>query len=224
MRFSIPFPQLLRRALVTCLGLLVFAFGNYLTVKANIGQAAWNVLNMGLSNVLPLTFGQITIFVSVIVILLDILMREPIGLGTILNGVLVGAFYDAFDAIDLVPVIRNPILGFFVLVVGMVIMAAAHKIYMSPCLGCGPRDTMMVGIGKYLRKVPMGVVSVIISLAVVLAGWLMGGDVGIGTIFYLLCNGFVLQVVYNALRFEPRNLKHLSLLDLVSRGEVQASE
>lgn len=223
MRFTVPFPQLLRRALVTSFGLLVFALGNYLTVKANIGQAAWNVLNMGLSNVLSLTFGQITIFVSGIVILLDILMREPIGLGTILNGLLVGTFYDVFDAMGLVPVIQNPLLGFLVLVVGMVIMAAAHKIYMSPCLGCGPRDTMMVGIGKYLRKVPMGVVSVIISLAVVLAGWLMGGDVGIGTIFYLLCNGFVLQVVYNALRFEPRDLEHLSLLQLVSRKEETAN-
>ena len=219
MRFSVPFPQLLRRALMTSFGLVIFAFGNYLTVKANIGQAAWNVLNMGLSNVLPLTFGQINIVVSGIVILLDLLMREPIGLGTILNAVLVGTFYDVFDRIGVVPVIEHPILGFAVLVIGMVIMAAAHKIYMTPCLGCGPRDTMMVGIGKHLRRAPMGVVSILISLAVVLAGWVMGGDVGFGTIFYLLCNGFVLQVVYNAMKFEPRNLKHLNLMQLVERKD-----
>ena len=41
MRLSVPFPQLLRRALMTSFGLVIFAFGNYLTVKANIGQAAW---------------------------------------------------------------------------------------------------------------------------------------------------------------------------------------
>ena len=222
MRLSMPFSQLLRRTLVASFGLFVFAVGNFLTVKANIGQAAWNVLNMGLSKVLPLTFGQITIFVSAMVILLDILMKEPIGLGTILNGVLVGTFYDIFEAMHIMPVIQDPIVGFVVLVLGMVIMAAAQQMYMSPCLGCGPRDTMMVGVGKRIRRVPMGVVSIIISLSVVLAGWLMGGDVGIGTIFYLLCNGFVMQMVYNVLRFEPRNLKHLSLLDLVTRGERAA--
>ena len=61
MRWSIPFSQLLRRTVACCFGLVVFAFGNFLTVKANIGQAAWNVLNMGLSKTLPLTFGQIPV-------------------------------------------------------------------------------------------------------------------------------------------------------------------
>ena len=48
---------------------------------------------------------------------------------------------------------------------------------------------------------------------------LLGGDVGIGTIFYLLCNGFVMQMVYNVLHFEPRNLQHLNLLQMVCRKE-----
>jgi len=219
MRLSIPFSQLLRRTVACCFGLIVFAFGNFLTVKANIGQAAWNVLNMGLSKTLPLTFGQITIFVSVCVILLDILMKEPIGLGTILNGLLVGTFYDVFEAMHIVPVVQNPIVGFLVLVLGMIGMAVGQYFYITPCLGCGPRDTMMVGIGKRIRKVPMGVVSIIVSLTVVLTGWLLGGDVGIGTIFYLLCNGFVMQMVYNVLHFEPRNLQHLNLLQMVCRKE-----
>lgn len=219
MRLSIPLSQLLRRVLLSCLGLMVFAFGNLLTVKANIGQAAWNVLYMGLSKVLPITYGQIIILISVIVILLDILMKEPIGLGSILDVFLVGIFYDFFEALHIIPIIQNPLVGFLVLMVGMVLMAVAQKMHMSSCLGCGPRDTMMVGIGKRMRKVPIGVVSMLIALTVMLAGWLLGGDVGLGTVFYLLCNGLVMQLVFNVLHFEPRNLQHLNLLQMFCRKE-----
>ena len=41
MRLTIPLPALLRRMLLASAGLAVFALGNFLTVKANIGQAPW---------------------------------------------------------------------------------------------------------------------------------------------------------------------------------------
>ena len=85
------------------LGLAVFALGNFLTVKANIGQAPWNVFNLGLANHLPLTYGQVSIIVSFLVVAADLLLREPIGLGTLLDAVLVGAFFDLYDALGLLP-------------------------------------------------------------------------------------------------------------------------
>ena len=94
MRLTIPPAALLRRSLLASAGLAVFALGNFLTVKANIGQAPWNVFNLGLTNHLPLTYGQVSIIVSFLVVAADLLLREPIGLGTLLDAVLVGAFFD----------------------------------------------------------------------------------------------------------------------------------
>ncbi len=217
MRLTIPLPALLRRMLLASAGLAVFALGNFLTVKANIGQAPWNVFNLGLANYLPMTYGQVSILVSFLVVAADLLLREPIGLGTLLDAVLVGAFFDLYDAVGLLPEITAWWAGALAMLAGMVLMALSQYLYMSACIGCGPRDALLVGVGKRLRRIPIGGVSILIAGTVLLLGWLMGGQVGAGTVLFLVGNGVVMQMVFHLIRFEPRNLVHVGLHQLLSR-------
>lgn len=216
MRLTIPPAALLRRSLLASAGLAVFALGNFLTVKANIGQAPWNVFNLGLTNHLPLTYGQVSIIVSFLVVAADLLLREPIGLGTLLDAVLVGAFFDLYDALGLLPDITVWWAGALAMLAGMALMAWSQYLYMSACLGCGPRDALLVGLGKRLRRVPIGGVSILISAAVCFLGWLLGGQVGAGTVLFLVGNGLVMQAVFHLIRFEPRDLTHVGLHQLIS--------
>ena len=71
-------------------GLIICGLGSYLQIQAAVGLGPWNALSDGLSLRLPITFGVANIAISVLVILLDLLMREPIGLGTILNALVIG--------------------------------------------------------------------------------------------------------------------------------------
>ena len=214
MRLSIPVSDFLRRTALASVGLFVFSIGNYLTVQANVGQAPWNVFQLGLTNYLPMTYGQVSILVSFAVVAIDLLIREPIGLGTVFSTLMVGGFYDIFDSFGIIPFIENFPLGFAVMILGMVVMAWAQSVQMSACLGCGPRDALMVALGKRLRKVPIGLVSILLTGFVCCAGWLMGGGIGFGTVLYLVCNGAVMQAVFHFLRFEPRDLKHMGLHEL----------
>jgi len=216
MRLTLPLSQLLRRLAMAFVGQLLFSFGNFLTVKADIGQAPWNAFQMGLGNTLSMTYGQATILVAFTVVAIDLLLREPIGLGTLMSALMVGGFYDFFDGLGLFPVIENFWLGLIVMLLGMAVMAWAQSIQMSACLGCGPRDAMMVGIGKHLRRMPIGLVSILLTGTVCGLGWLMGGGVGFGTVLFLLCNGAVMQLVFNLIHFEPRNLIHLGLHEMVA--------
>ena len=79
MRLTLPLPALLRRVLTAALGVAVFAVGNFLTVKANVGQAPWNVLCMGLSLHLPLSYGAATVTISLLIVLTDLLLHLQIG-------------------------------------------------------------------------------------------------------------------------------------------------
>lgn len=214
MRLTIPVSDLLRRTLLATAGLFVFAIGNYLTVQANIGQAPWNTFQLGLTNYLPMTYGQISILVAFLVVAIDLLIREPIGLGTILDALLVGIFHDWFDSMNLVPTIQNPVIGLGVLLLGMVILAYSQSLYMSACLGCGPRDALLVGLGKRLRKLPIGLVSILLTGIVCGVGFLLGGSVGLGTVLFLVCNGVVMQAVFRVIRFEPRDLTHVGLREM----------
>jgi len=219
MRLTIPLPELLRRALLASVGLAVFALGNFLTVKANVGQAPWNVFNLGLTKHLPMTYGQVSIFVSFLVIAADLLLREPIGLGTLLDAVLVGLFFDLYDATGLMPEIHSWWIGALVIVAGMTLEAWSQSLYMSAAIGCGPRDALLVGLGKRLRRIPIGGVSIMISGTVCFLGWLMGGQVGLGTVAFLVGNGVVMQVVFQLIHFDPRGITHVGLHQLVAKTQ-----
>jgi len=209
--------ELLKKTLQATIGLLIFAFGVYLTVQADIGLAPWDTFSMGLSYHLPITFGQASIMISILFVVIDLCLREKIGLGMILDSLLVGAAFDRYDSWQLIPVANSLIAGLIYMTVGLFIMAFAQWLYMGAALGCGPRDTFMVAIGKRLRKVPIGAVSIGIMVTVLITGWLLGGSVGIGTAYSVFGTGIIMQLVFHIVKFEPRDVVHENLLESVRK-------
>ena len=97
---------------------------------------------------------------------------------------------------------------------GFVFMAVGMRIYMGAEQCCGPRDALLVGLGKRLPSVPIGYVEILLWSVVLLAGWLLGGPVGIGTVLSTFGAGAVMQAVYSVIRFEPRDLRHKDILEV----------
>ncbi len=197
------------------LGLLVFAFGVHLTIFANIGLAPWDCLGMGIAAHTPLNYGLSMTLIALTVLGIDLLLKERIGCGTVIDALLTGNFVQLFS--DLNPFPLNPTLwlGILLMLSGFVFMALGMWIYMRAQQGCGPRDSLLVGLGKRLPKVPIGLVEILLWAVVLLAGWLLGGPVGIGTLISTFGAGLVMQLVYNLLRFDPRTLRHRSLREIL---------
>ena len=195
-------------------GLLVFAFGVHLTIYANIGLAPWDCLGMGIAKHTPLNFGLAMTMVAVIVLLIDIAMKEKIGFGTIIDALLTGNFIQAYNSLNPLPENHNMWLGICIMLVGFVFMAIGVWIYMSAEQGCGPRDSLLVGLGKRLPSIPIGVVEIMLWAVVLLGGYLLDGPIGIGTLISTFGAGAVLQFVYNIIKFEPRDLKHRDVSEI----------
>lgn len=193
-------------------GLIVFAFGVHLTIYANIGLAPWDCLGMGIAKHTPFNYGISMTLIAVTVLLIDIALKEKIGFGTIIDALLTGNFVQAFNYLNRLPENTNVWLGIGIMVFGFVFMALGMWIYMSAQQCCGPRDSLLVGLGKRLPKVPIGIVEVILWAVVLLIGYLLGGPVGIGTLISTFGAGLVMQLVYNIIRFEPRKLRHRDVL------------
>lgn len=206
-----------KRALSCVLGLFIFSFGEYLGIQANIGLAPWMCLNRGLENYLPISFGTIHTVVSLLIVGIDLLMHEKIGFGTILDAVLVGPFVDLFTAVVKIPLLNNWWLGIALMTVGLFIKAYGMYFYMKAGLSCGPRDSLLVGLGRLVPKVPIGVVNIALLAVVTLAGWLLGGNVGLGTIYSVVCIGLTMQIVFNLLKFEPRDVQHDGFADTIRK-------
>lgn len=79
--------QFFRRLLLTALGLFIFSVGEYMTIRANIGLSPWSCLSMGASGHLPMTYGSVHVSISLLIVVVDLLLGEKIGFGTLLDAV-----------------------------------------------------------------------------------------------------------------------------------------
>lgn len=195
-------------------GLVVFAFGVHLTIYANTGLAPWDCFGMGISNHTFLNYGLSMTVMSLVILLIDLLLRERIGYGTIIDALLTGNLVQLYNNIDPLPENHNLWTGIAAMLIGYAFMALGMWIYMRAAQGCGPRDSLLVGLGKRIPKVPIGVVEIILWAVVLLIGWLLGGPVGIGTLISTFGAGAIMQLVYSLLHFEPREIRHRDVTEI----------
>lgn len=196
------------------IGLFVFAFGVHLTIFANIGLAPWDCLGMGISYHTPLNYGLSMTLVALTVLGIDVVLKEKIGFGTIIDALLTGNFVQLFNSLDPLPLNDRLWSGILIMLVGFVFMALGMAVYMKSEQCCGPRDALLVGLGKRLPRIPIGIVEIILWSVVLFVGWLLGGPIGIGTIISTFGAGLVMQIVYSLIRFEPREMRHRGVIEI----------
>lgn len=200
------------RALSAAFGLAVYGLGTYLQIQANMGLSPWNALSQGLAGPIGWSFGNASILISLAVILVDLLLREPIGLGTILDALVVGWSVDFFLWSGWVPVCRSLPAQLALLGAGLVIMCLGACLYMRAGLSCGPRDALLVALGKRLPRASIGTINIALLAAVLLASVALGVPPGLGTAITVLGTGLVMDLVFKCLGFEPRAVRHENLL------------
>jgi uncharacterized membrane protein YczE len=104
----------------------------------------------------------------------------------VLNVLLVGTTIEL--GLWLIPPIDLLWLQIVLFVAGLLLLAVASGIYIGAALGPGPRDGLMTGIHSRLGW-PIWLARGLVEGSVLLVGWLLGGDVGIGTLVFALTIG-----------------------------------
>ena len=200
----------LLRILFCSAALALYGFSNLIGVKAGgAGTNAWNTLALGISGKSGLSFGTATFMVSLVIIIIDIVGQGQLGLGTVLNIILIPVFSDLFLILfSWLPTASGVITGTILSLIGQTLCSFATIFYMMPEMGCGPRDTLMVLVGKRFPRVPIGVIKFCVELAVLLAGVLLGAPFGPGTVLIMVLQAAIFQMVCRILRFEPRDITH----------------
>lgn len=191
--------------------LFLNGFGIHLTIRAGIGAHPWDVFNLGLHNTLGILFGTASIAVGFTILLIDVFMKEPVGIAMFIDAIVVGKAVDFFDYLDVIPYPQTMPGSILLMLVGLFIMGYTQYFYMVAALGCGPRDTLLVGLKKRLVKVPIGVISIILLATVTVIGYLLGGPVGIGTLICAFGAGPIMQFAFFTMHFDAAGIKHQNL-------------
>lgn len=176
-------PQLL-------LGLVLYGVSMALLIRGVLGVMPWDVLHQGIARHIPLTIGQVVILTSAAVLLLWIPLRQPPGLGTLANAVLVGLVVDPVLGWLEAPEGWLPRIG--LMLAGVLLNGMATAMYIGAQLGPGPRDGLMTGLARRTGR-SLRLVRTLIEVTVVVVGFALGGVLGVGTVLYALTIGPITQ-------------------------------
>ena len=188
-------------------GLFLYAVGIVMTINANLGLSPWDVFHQGISKIAHITMGQASIAVGVVIIILDSILGERLGIGTLCNMLFIGLFMDFLMLNHLIPVFQNVIPGLIMMLLGMFIIGVASVFYIGAGLGAGPRDALMVALTKKTNK-SVRFIRNCIEISALIIGYLLGGFLGIGTLIMSLAGGYFLQFAFKIFRFNVRIIKH----------------
>lgn len=177
--------DLRRRLPQLVVGILVLGMGIALTLEARLGVSPYDVLHQGIARMTGLSVGTIVILVGLVILLFWIPIRQRPGIGTVLNTLTVGLVIDLVLRVmpepDLLAA-RVPLL-----VIGILVTGLGMGLYIGAGLGPGPRDGLMTGIAA--RGFPLWAVRTVLELTALAAGWVLGGNVGIGTVLFAFSIG-----------------------------------
>lgn len=172
------------------IGLWLYGLSVALMIRGAIGASPWDVFHQGAALHLPLSFGMVMILASVAVLLAWIPLRQMPGLGTIANTLLIGPFADLNLAMIDTP--DSLVLRVVFMLAGVLVCAFATGLYIGAQLGPGPRDGLMTGLARRTGW-SIRLVRTIIEVTVLVAGVLLGGVFGIGTVVFALGVGIPTQ-------------------------------
>jgi uncharacterized membrane protein YczE len=174
------------RTAVLFFGLFVFGLGDSLLIQSEIGNAPWSVLAQGISNRLEITMGWSTFAISALVLLFWIPLKEKPGFGTLSNIVVIAVAIQV--GVTIFPTQTTYWIGIVYCLAGIAMVGVGSSLYITCGLGPGPRDGLMTAL-HHKTDVRIGRVRLAIEGTVLIAGWILGGTVGLGTLMFALLIG-----------------------------------
>jgi uncharacterized membrane protein YczE len=183
------------------IGLVAYGIAIALLVRGGIGVPPWDVFAQGITRQAGIPFGLVVSLVGALVLLLWIPLREKPGVGTVLNVLLIGP--SAELGLWLVPQQTVPWQQGVVFGGGLTLLAIATGLYIGARLGPGPRDGLMTGLHRRTGW-PIWVVRTGIEVTVLTIGFVLGGQLGVGTLAFALLIGPMVNVTLPLLRVPER--------------------
>jgi uncharacterized membrane protein YczE len=195
----VPMRELAHRVPRCVAGLFCFALGISLFFHSNLGTGPWDVLHGGLAKISGLPVGLVLNIVGLVILPLWIPLKVRIGLGTVLNALLIGVFLDILK-----PRMHDASAAWLqvvLAVLGVLIIGIGSGLYIGAGLGAGPRDGIMVGLSRLGLSVRAA--RTLVEAVTLAVGWLLGGKIGFGTIIFLVGIGPIVQVALPRLSLPP---------------------
>jgi uncharacterized membrane protein YczE len=185
-------------------GIALFAAGIVLLLESRLGLSPWDVLNQGISEHTPLSFGTANIVVALFVLALAWALGARVGAGTVANAVFIGLIVDGLLSVDAIDSLSDSPLAARVvyMVAGVLVIGVGTAFYIGAGMGAGPRDSLML-VAARRTGARIGVARAAIEVLVTGVGFALGGTVGIGTLAFAFGIGPAVEASFWLLERSP---------------------
>lgn len=188
-------------------GFFVCALGIVMTINANIGFAPWEVFHQGFVNLTGITIGRVSIIVGFILVIIDHVMGEKIGWGTLGNMLFVGLITDFLLFKKLIPTFDGFLPSLIMLLLGAFVLGFGMYLYLDAGLGSGPRDGLMMFLVKRTGK-SVRLIKTCVEFMAAMVGYMLGGYIGIGTLIMAMTAGYLTQLAFGIVKFDVSEVQH----------------
>jgi len=183
-------------------GFALFGLSIALLIRAHLGTSPWAVLEVALAGLTGWSVGTLSVLVGFVVLGGALALREQVGWGTLANILCIGPWLDL--CLGLIPDVTDALpLQIGLLLLAVALMGLASAIYIGVDAGAGPRDSLMLALHR-TTGLSVRVARALIEVAVVIAGWLLGGPLGLGTVAFALLIGPAVQAAFRLLKVQPQ--------------------
>ncbi len=187
-----------------CVGFALSGIGASLYLHCGLGTDAFNVWNQGLAHALGVQAGTASCLTQGVLLVLPF-GKPYLGVGTLLGSFLVGCVMNVCAAIFAAPLraaslaLRLCCLVFapFFVGLGIALVKQSH-------MGLTPYDIVPLLLHRKAQRLPFSAVRIGVDAVSFLAGAILGGTVGIGTIVSVVLTGPAIQLASAALAREER--------------------
>lgn len=178
------------RTLALFTGLVAIALAIVLLLESRLGVPPWDVFHLGVAAHTPLTIGWVSIAVGLVVLFVAWAVGARPGFGTVANAVVIGLTIEVLLRIDGIERLSGSGLAVRIGLVasGVALFGVGSAFYIGAGLGAGPRDSLMLVLSTRTGR-RIGLVRGAMEVAVLVAGFLLGGTVGVGTVAVALLLG-----------------------------------
>lgn len=179
------------KTLMSFIGVAILSMRTTFLRGGNVGLDPFTAVNTGISNKLGIGLGVYQLAVNLVIFIFILwLDRKQIGVGTILNMVLVGFEIQWFTTI------YHPLFGYrttFLIMaadtlIGLILFTLGTSLYMAPDLGAAPYDAIAPIITQR-TKLSYRTARITQDVLFMVAAVIAGGPVGFGTIIVAFFTG-----------------------------------
>ena len=169
-------------------------------ILCNLGTDTCVFMNTNVAAKIGTSFGNWQLIFNIFfLILMIIFRRDLIGIGTIINMVLIGYYADFFDWIwaKTIPdsVFTEPFSRYTIFALALIGFIISAAMYMNANVGIAPYDAISVMFNGIFKKLPYFICRIIIDSTCIFVGMAVGGKPLIGNILMALLLGPTISIV-----------------------------